>query len=154
MGDGVSEIEYEILALSRHINAAMGRSTRGRDRLEESAYTILNLLDRGGPMSIGGLGEILGLDASTLNRQTAAMIRSGLVERRSDEKGGLARRFFITGHGQAALMADRRASQGTLAQTLGEWTGEQKAQLLDALRSLNTEIETRYRAPWPRTGGR
>lgn len=150
MKPDVGEIEYEILALSRHINAAMGRSSRGDARLEESAYTILNLLDRGGPMSISELGEILGLDASTLNRQTAAIVRAGLVERRHDGSGGLARRFYMTAHGCEALAADRNASQSALADTLSEWPVDQKRQLLEMLRTFNLEIETRYRSPWPR----
>lgn len=51
-------------------------------------------------MSIGQLSDAFGLDASTLNRQTAAMLRGNLVERIADPDGGIARKFRITAEGE------------------------------------------------------
>jgi len=150
MSPEIREIEYEILALSRHITAAVGRSKRDGDRLDESAYTLLTLLEVGGPKSIGDLQRILGLDASTLNRQTSAVLKKGLAERRGDESGGLARRFHLTRTGRERLEADRQASYAALANTLSEWSAQEREELTRTLRALNAAIEQRYPQPWPR----
>lgn len=150
MDPEIRDIEYEILALSRHITAAVGRSKKDAERLDESAYTLLNLLAVGGPMSIGELQEILGLDASTLNRQTSAAMRNGLVERRGDDPSGIARRFHLTQVGADRLEADQQASYSALANTLKEWPAEDRVNLTRTLRALNAAIEQRYPQPWPR----
>src|SRR6188472_1211030 len=61
------EVEYEQMLLSRH---EVMRHRTGQ--LERSAYVLLSRIRLQGPMSIGELSEAFGLDASTLNRQTAA----------------------------------------------------------------------------------
>lgn len=146
----IGDIEYEIVALASHITAALGRSAKDPSRLEESAYTLLTLIDSGGPASIGELHQVLGLDPSTLNRQTAALVRNGLVERRGDSGGGVARRFHLTALGRTRLEAEQGASRGALAETLRSWPPEQRADLTRTLRALNAAVEERYSRPWPR----
>src|SRR3546814_7701093 len=85
------------------------RAADGKPHLDRSAYTLLTRLVMEGPMSIGQLSEAFGLDASTLNRQTAAMMRDGLVERIPDPEGGLARKFLVTESGRKRLDRERRA---------------------------------------------
>ena len=63
------------------------RFAGSEDRLERSAYTLLSRIDAQGPMSLGELSDALGLDVSTLNRQTAAMTKSGYVERVAGPRG-------------------------------------------------------------------
>ncbi|MCP9948511.1 MarR family winged helix-turn-helix transcriptional regulator [Actinomadura madurae] len=69
--------------------------------LERSAYILLSRVRIEGPMSIRQLSEAFDLDPSTLNRQTSAMLRAGLVERIPDPEGGIARKFRITSEGSA-----------------------------------------------------
>lgn len=81
-------LEFETMLLGRHMHML---NPRGRgmseERLDRSAYVLLSRIQVEGPMSIGGLREAFGLDASTLNRQTAAMLRAGVVERMPDPEG-------------------------------------------------------------------
>lgn len=92
-------VEYEQMLLARHSLASYNRVLHTLDR---SAYILLSLVRVKGPMSIGELSEALGLDASTLNRQTAAAMRSGLLERIPDPDGGIARKFSVTQEGADA----------------------------------------------------
>src|SRR6476469_10009432 len=97
-------LEFETMLLGRHMHMI---NPRGRgmseERLDRSAYVLLSRIQAQGPMSIGEFSEAFGLDASTLNRQTAAMVRAGVVERMPDPEGGMARKFSITAEGERRL---------------------------------------------------
>ncbi|WP_327238833.1 MarR family transcriptional regulator [Streptomyces sp. NBC_01317] len=125
-------------------------ASRGGGRLDRSAYTLLSRIRAEGPMSIGGLSDAFGLDASTLNRQTAAMLRAGVVERIPDPGGGIARRFAITPEGERRLDSDRAGNVNGLARLLDAWTPGEAAQLADSLGRLNRDIERLDGRPWPR----
>lgn len=148
--DPIAAIEFETLAFSRHVTAAVGRGRTEDQVLEGSAYTLLSLIEAGGPSSIGTLAEITGLDASTLNRQTAALLRDGHVERVHDPAGGIARVFKLTFAGRMALEIVQSRSRGALARTLAAWSPAERDELARVLRHLNESIESQYAKPWPR----
>ncbi|QIQ07320.1 MarR family winged helix-turn-helix transcriptional regulator [Streptomyces liangshanensis] len=125
-------------------------AARGGGRLDRSAYTVLSRIRAEGPMSIGRLSDAFGLDASTLNRQTAAMLRAGTVERIPDPEGSMARRFAITPEGERRLDRDRAENVAGLARLLEAWTPADAAQLADGLSRLNRDIERLDGRPWPR----
>jgi DNA-binding MarR family transcriptional regulator len=89
--------------------------------LERSAYFILGKLHRSGPMSIGQLAEAFWLDQSTINRQTAALLRSGLVARIPDPDGGLARKFVLTDDGRRRYLQERDRRIDGLRDVLADW---------------------------------
>lgn len=105
MGRSTHDVEYEQMLLSRH---ELLRHRSGA--LDRSAYILLSRIRVQGPMSIGELSEAFALDTSTLNRQTAAAMRAGLVERIPDPEGGMARKFRITTQGARMLDEERRPS--------------------------------------------
>ncbi|MFC9558991.1 MarR family winged helix-turn-helix transcriptional regulator [Agromyces sp. NPDC056965] len=148
--DPIDAIEYEAMVLARHLTELPGRSRRTGGTLDQSAYILLNILRAGGPASIGELSRITGLDASTLNRQTAALLRDGYVERISDPAGGIARRFRPTDHGDTALDDERAASRTALASIIADWSPSDRAAFASYLEQFNRAIETRTRREWPR----
>lgn len=148
--DPIAAIEFETLAFARHITTAVGRSRSDEPVLEGSAYTLLSLLIAGGPASIGTLADITGLDASTLNRQTAALLRDGHVERVADPAGGIARVFKLTFAGKMALEIEQSHSRTALSRTLDDWSNAEREELARVLRRLNESIERGYPKPWPR----
>jgi len=142
-------IEYETMLLGRHVHMSP-RGRRNSGNLERSAYILLSRLRMEGPMSIGQLSDAFGLDASTLNRQTAAMMRAGLVERIPDQGGGIARKFRITQEGERSLEAERAEIVGGLDNVLKDWTPEEVATFAACLKRFNTDIERVNGRPWPR----
>lgn len=80
-------IEFETMLLGRYMALLTPRARGMEGRLDRSAYLLLSRIQVEGPMSIGQLSEAFGLDTSTLNRQTAAMLRNGVVERMPDPEG-------------------------------------------------------------------
>ncbi|MET4925423.1 MarR family transcriptional regulator [Streptomyces sp. PSRA5] len=144
------EVEYEQMLLSRHtfLNQKGGRRKDGV--LERSAYILLSRIRLQGPMSIGELSDAFGLDASTLNRQTAAAMRAGLVERIPDPDGGMARKFRITEEGARVLDEEREGIVQSLDRVMSEWPEEDIAAFAAYLKRFNTDIERLAGRPWPR----
>lgn len=144
------EVEYEQMLLSRHtyLNQKGGRRKDGV--LERSAYILLSRIRLQGPMSIGELSDAFGLDASTLNRQTAAVMRAGFVERIADPDGGMARKFRITETGARVLDEEREGIVRSLDRVMAEWPEEDVAAFAAYLKRFNTDIERLAGRPWPR----
>ncbi|MFD8864071.1 MarR family winged helix-turn-helix transcriptional regulator [Streptomyces sp. NPDC059590] len=120
------------------------------DRLDRSAYFLLSFLDAEGALSIGQLADALGLDVSTVNRQTGALLRVGLLERIPDPQGGLARKLRATAAGADRLTADRERRRAGLARVLADWTPEEVGRFEDALTRFNREVEADEGRSWPR----
>ncbi|MGW4246543.1 MarR family winged helix-turn-helix transcriptional regulator [Nocardia sp. NPDC004722] len=146
MSKPTDALEFEAMLFGRYSLI----SRKGHNRLDRSAYTILSLLRSNGPLSIGQLSEALGLDVSTLNRQTAAMMKSGLLERIPDPDGGIARKFRVTAEGGTTLEDERAESIRHLDAILTDWPEEEVAALAAYLERFNTAIEHYHGRPWPR----
>ncbi|MFF4172157.1 MarR family winged helix-turn-helix transcriptional regulator [Streptomyces sp. NPDC001744] len=144
-------VEFETMLLSRHAHLYAPRArVGGGHQLDRSAYVLLSRVSMHGPMSIGQLSEAFGLDASTLNRQTAAMLRAGLVERIPDPDGGIARKFRITAEGERRLEADRASNIEGLERVVEHWSPEDVALFAAFLERFNRDIERLEGRPWPR----
>lgn len=148
MAKALRAVEFETMRLRKHsLAAAPARRTGGR--LERSAYILLTRIRMEGAMSIRELSEAFGLDPSTLNRQTATMLRDGLVERIPDPAGGIARKFRITGQGRRLLDDERSQVISSLEKIMAEWSPEEAAEFAAYLRRFNTDIERLSGRPWP-----
>lgn len=144
----LERLERELMLLSRH--QVMTRRERDSQRLERSAYLLLSRIDAQGPMSIGQLAEAFGLDTSTVNRQTAALLRCGLAERVADPEGGMARKLRITEEGGRRLAANREVNRSCLAQVVAHWSADEVRELEDILVRLNRSAEALEGRHWPR----
>ncbi|MTE16116.1 MarR family winged helix-turn-helix transcriptional regulator [Nocardia aurantiaca] len=147
MNKPTDQIEFEAMLFGRYsLISRKGSETR----LDRSAYTVLRRLAVEGPMSIGQLSDALGLDVSTLNRQTAAMMRADLVQRIPDPDGGIARKFRVTAEGEAQLQRARDEGIRHLDAILADWSDEDVSALAAWLERFNTDIERYHGRPWPR----
>jgi DNA-binding MarR family transcriptional regulator len=148
MNTPTDRVEFETMLMGRY--TLNQRYRRGGSRMDRSAYVLLNRLEIEGPMSLGQLSEAFGLDVSTLNRQTAAMLKSGLVERIPDPDGGLARKIRITEEGATRLSEERAANIVGLGQVMADWSPADIEAFAGYLQRLNTDIERLDGRPWPR----
>ncbi|MEE4493384.1 MarR family winged helix-turn-helix transcriptional regulator [Streptomyces sp. BE230] len=144
------EVEYEQMLLGRHSLADHRGGRHKYALLDRSAYTLLSRLRVQGPMSNGELSDAFGLDASTLNRQTAAVTRAGLADRIADPDGGMARKFRITDKGTELLDAERERVVQSLDQVMKDWPDDDIAAFAGYLKRFNTGIEQISQRPWPR----
>ncbi|MGW1023817.1 MarR family winged helix-turn-helix transcriptional regulator [Streptomyces sp. NPDC002577] len=143
-------VEFEAMLLGRHAHLFNPRARSSGGKLDRSAYVLLSRIQIDGPMSIGQLRDAFGLDTSTLNRQTAAMLRAGVVERIPDPDGGIARKFSITAEGERRLKSDRAENISGLEMVLAHWTPEEVATFAGFLNRFNSDIERLEGRPWPR----
>ncbi|MFG1972404.1 MarR family winged helix-turn-helix transcriptional regulator [Nonomuraea fuscirosea] len=150
MDKSTDRIEYETMLLGRHRYLSAPRLHPDGGHLDRSAYIVLRRLELDGPMSIGQLSEAFRLDPSTLNRQTSAMMRAGLVERIPDPEGGIARKFRVTEEGEHRLRAERLQNIQGLEKVLEGWSEEDTAAFAGYLRRFNSDIERLEGRPWPR----
>lgn len=148
MDEHLRDIERELTLIGRHQAMVAGHPDTAR--LDRSAYLLLTRLEVEGLMSVGQLAEAFGLDTSTVTRQTAAMLRAGLVERIPDPGGGIARKLRVTTTGTQRLAADRGWIYQGLARVIGHWPDEDVQRLADALAQFNNSVEQLEGRAWPR----
>ncbi|MEV4235482.1 MarR family winged helix-turn-helix transcriptional regulator [Nocardia sp. NPDC049737] len=105
-------------------------------------------------MSLRQLSDALGLDVSTLHRQTATLLHTGLVERIPDPAGGIAREFRVTAAGDQRLDQERAGIIDVLAAVTQDWTTEDRAEFACYLERFNSDIERLHGRTWPRPNSR
>ncbi|WP_406151934.1 MarR family winged helix-turn-helix transcriptional regulator [Streptomyces sp. NBC_01012] len=150
MGRPTEDVEYEQMLLGRH-DLAHHRGGRHKNALmDRSAYVLLSRIRVQGPMSNGELSDAFGLDASTLNRQTAATTRAGLAERIADPEGGMARKFRITDKGARLLDEERDRIVHALDRVMHDWPDDDISAFAGYLKRFNSGIEQLSKRPWPR----
>jgi DNA-binding MarR family transcriptional regulator len=143
-------VEFEHMVLGRHQFGSEKRRLQAH-RMERSAYIMLSRIRVQGPMSIGQLSDAFVLDASTVNRQTAHAVRSGLLERIPDPEGGMARKFRLTEEGERLLAEERTVHRQELDRVFEDWAPEDVETFAHYLQRFNTSIERLSGQPWPRS---
>ncbi|NQX12575.1 winged helix-turn-helix transcriptional regulator [Microbacteriaceae bacterium VKM Ac-2855] len=146
MRRAVDEIEYEQMLLTRYSLAQL----RTAQELDRSAYILLSRLEAQGPMTVGQLSAALQLDLSTLQRQAAAALRLGLIERTADPAGGLARRLSLSAEGLGRLESMRGRNIDSVGKVMHDWPAEDVESFARLLRRFNENIEDLRGEPWPR----
>lgn len=145
---GLGDLERELTLLARHHLST--RQARPGQTLERSAYLLLNRLESEQSMSLKELAAAFQLDVSTINRQVAAMLKQGLIERFADPSGGMARRLRATSLGLQRLAEDREQSRAGIARVVANWPHQDVERLVELLTKFNVSIEELEANPWPR----
>lgn len=149
--DVIDALELELLLLGRH-TAMVTSDVTTPPRLDRSAYLLLTRLELSGAMTLKELADALRLDVSTVNRQSAALLRAGLAERIPGTADSIARRYRPTAEGLALLHADRDDRREQLRELIAAWDGADTRSLVQSLRRFNEQIEARQCITWPREG--
>jgi len=129
------------------MRGALARISRSIDRqvpregLTRSQVWILGTVARRGPIGMGELAEIEGVNPTMLSRMVGKMTDAGLVARVPDTRDGRAVLVQVTAEG-AALQDRLRAERSRLfAERLAELPEESAAPLRDALPALEALAE-------------
>lgn len=144
-----SQLSYEHMLSSRY--ALHNAPPHGREwSLDRSAALLLSRMDVEGAMSVSELAEALDLDISTIHRQVAAAMKSGLVERIKDPDGGQARKHRPTEKGLDQLREEFRSRDNLSRQVTQSWTAEEVESFLTLLTRFNQDLESLRGSEWPR----
>ena len=131
-----------VLIAKRRLARFGGQS---KDGIEYPAYGLLARLVHDGPLRMTALAEAVHADPSTVSRQTGALIRHGLVERRADPVDGRASILVPTDEGHRVFDDNRRRHNENMARILSGWSAEDVRSLAVLLTRLNTDIEAHQR---------
>lgn len=140
--DGADQLGYQLVRFLRLVSRIGAHvAARQQDGVERAAYAVLAQLVLGGPRRTTALADALHADPSTVSRQTAALVREGLVERRPDPDDGRACRLAATDRGERVFEHNRHRRDVHIAQILRGWTPAEVTALTGLLDRFNTAAE-------------
>jgi DNA-binding MarR family transcriptional regulator len=109
--------------------------------VESAAYALLAHLIVDGPRRTTALAEAVHSDPSTVSRQTAAMVRLGLIERRPDPMDGRACLLAATEKGEQVFADHRKCKDEHLAAMLADWSAADLRRFAALLDRFNNDFE-------------
>jgi len=98
---------------------------------------LLVALLRHGPQRISQLGGHVGISQGTASTLAEALVREGLLERRTDPRDGRATQLALTGTGQERAQAWLRDYEAAAREVFAALPTAQRPALLTALRILS-----------------
>ena len=82
-------LQHEVALFARRAEQTrLGGVGQVRNTMDRAAYLLLNRLDNEGPMGVKALAASMGIDSSTVTRQVAPLVDTGLVKRTSMPRRG------------------------------------------------------------------
>ncbi len=129
-----------IIALIKQINAFRSRLAPTGD-FDISQTLLLIQLAENGPARAVELAERICADPSTVSRQVAAMVRSGLIERRADPEDGRASVLVLTEAGRERIARHRQMRGAAMAPLIADWRADDRAAFLRLLSILTSRLD-------------
>jgi DNA-binding MarR family transcriptional regulator len=117
-----------------------------RNSMDRAAYLLLNRLDNEGPMGVKALAASMGIDSSTVTRQVAPLVDTGLVKRTSHPEDGRAVVLQLSPRGQARLNEVRASRRQLMAELTDDWAPEEREAFCTLLTRFNTALSSRMAA--------
>lgn len=125
--DLADQVTHQLLVLTRLVKRAEAAPD------EPMCLPLLAMLAEEGPFRAGEIAAVLGVNPSTVSRQVAGLVRSGLVERRADPEDGRASPLVVTAAGRRVLDLERRRRATQVGDALAAWSPEARARFADLL---------------------
>ena len=143
--DATGLLAGELVRFARLSARAKGMLRPGEFGADFSALMLLFPLRQAGPMRITDLAEIKQADASTVSRQAAQLVKTGLARREADPDDGRATRLAITDAGLAACTRLHDARHAFLSTTLSSWPAERIETFAGLFEEFNSSVEAHLR---------
>lgn len=117
------------------LESLVRRAKPGRSEvaLKSAWLPLLMKLAEEGPQRAGKTAASLCMSPSTISRQVAVLVRSGLIERRADPGDGRASLLAATATGRRMLDAERRRRAAQYIDALAGWPPEARGRFADLL---------------------
>ncbi|MFJ3957393.1 MarR family winged helix-turn-helix transcriptional regulator [Arthrobacter sp. NPDC090010] len=138
-----AELRVALMRTSRIL-----RSHASSDAVTPGQNTVLALLGKNGPQTMGQLAETEHVQAPSMTRTVNALVEKGLVRRDSRPEDGRTVLISLTSDGSAILDESRRLRSAWLAERLDGLSEMERQTLHDAARLLvdMTRTEPRRRS--------
>ncbi|MGW2840655.1 MarR family winged helix-turn-helix transcriptional regulator [Streptomyces sp. NPDC001493] len=140
-------LQHQVAVFARRAEQTrLGGIGKVRNSMDRAAYLLLNRLDREGPMGVKALAAGMGIDSSTVTRQVAPLVDTGLVKRTSHPEDGRAVVLQLSPRGQARLEEVRASRRDLMSQVTGDWSEEERETFCTLLTRFNGALALRQAA--------
>ncbi|WP_431952598.1 MarR family winged helix-turn-helix transcriptional regulator [Actinacidiphila sp. bgisy167] len=144
--DLLERLQHEVALFARRAEQTrLGGVGKARNSMDRAAYLLLHRLDNEGPMGVKALAEGMGIDSSTVTRQVAPLVDSGLVKRTSHPEDGRAVVLALSPRGRSRLEEVRASRQRLMEVVTADWTQQERELFTDLLGRFNSSL-VRYHA--------
>jgi len=157
-GGPVEGVATQLIRQIRALHGVKAVMARDETDAERAMHTVLLVLSESGPQRVTALADRLATDPSTTSRQTAELVKRGLLQRLPDPDDRRAGLLAVTSEGLEVARTMRERRHDLLAHALRDWTvpdvealGGYLGRLADCLERTRTELTTGTR---PATPGR
>ena len=146
-------LQHQVALFARRAEQTrLGGVGKARNSMDRAAYLLLNRLDREGRMGVKALAEGMGIDSSTVTRQVAPLVESGLVERTSHPEDGRAVVLALSERGRERLEEVRRSRRALMALVTQGWSEQEREIFCELLGRFNAALSEYHLSISQRTG--
>ncbi|MFI6091739.1 MarR family winged helix-turn-helix transcriptional regulator [Streptomyces sp. NPDC051218] len=137
-------LQHQVAVFARRAEQTrLGGVGQVRNSMDRAAYLLLNRLDKEGPMGVKALAASMGIDSSTVTRQVAPLVDTGLVKRTSHPEDGRAVVLQLSPRGEARLNEVRSSRRDLMAELTGDWSPEERESFCTLLTRFNSALSAR-----------
>ncbi|GAA3047909.1 DNA-binding MarR family transcriptional regulator [Streptomyces olivoverticillatus] len=134
-------LQHQVAVFARRAEQTrLGGVGRVHNSMDRAAYLLLNRLDQEGPMGVKALAAGMGIDSSTVTRQVAPLVDTGLVKRTSHPEDGRAVVLQLSPRGRARLEEVRASRRELMALCTDGWTEDERDAFCTLLTRFNTAL--------------
>jgi DNA-binding MarR family transcriptional regulator len=136
------DLADQIIRLVRTWSSLKARMVSTVDPDVGTLFLLVRLI-KDGPTRAKDLAQATCADQSTVSRQVAALVKSGLLERQADPDDGRASILVPTPLGVAKVNAHFANRGRALEPLVAEWSEDDREQFVRLLDRFNSNLETR-----------
>jgi DNA-binding MarR family transcriptional regulator len=137
-------MQHEVAVFARRAEQTrLGGVGQVRNSMDRAAYLLLNRLAKEGPMGVKALAASMGIDSSTVTRQVAPLVDTGLVKRTSHPEDGRAVVLQLSPRGEARLEEVRSSRRQLMAELTRDWAPEERETFCALLTRFNVALSSR-----------
>lgn len=134
-------MQHQVAVFARRAEQTrLGGIGQARNSMDRAAYLLLNRLDQEGPMGVKALAAGMGIDSSTVTRQVAPLVDSGLVKRTSHPEDGRAVVLQLSPRGAARLAEVRSSRRELMAMATEDWSEDERETFCALLTRFNSAL--------------
>ncbi|MBP0460882.1 MarR family winged helix-turn-helix transcriptional regulator [Streptomyces montanisoli] len=134
-------LQHQVAIFARRAEQTrLGGVGQVRNTMDRAAYLLLNRLDLEGPMGVKALAAGMGIDSSTVTRQVAPLVESGLVKRASHPEDGRAVVLELSEGGHARLDEVRHSRRCLMERVTDGWTEDERVSFTALLTRFNQAL--------------
>jgi DNA-binding MarR family transcriptional regulator len=141
----VEPLLTQVVRLSRLLHRLKNTGPDGS--YGRSGNVLLLVVDRLGPLRVADLATTCHVDASTVSRQAAELVREGLLRREADPGDGRSSLLALTPRGEEQVAAIIQRRREFFSDVVSDWTNAEVESFLTQLTRFVNDIERRVGSP-------